>query len=80
MSLHQDSSLYKYMYLLTKQEKQVKQDTTLQIRINQDIKRLVQEQLGDTSISDFIRNKLTEVLVAQAHRGWKVDEYRQTRI
>ena len=75
MSLHQNGSLYKYMYLLTKQETQVKQDTTLQIRINQDIKRLAQERLGDTSISDFIRASLAELLVNRPNSGWRIDTH-----
>ena len=55
----------------------MKQDTTLQIRINGNYKRLVQEQLGDTSISEYIRSSLDKVL--QTNRGWIIDGHKQTR-
>ena len=55
----------------------MKQDTTLQIRINGNYKRLIQEQLGDTSISDYIRSSLNKVL--ESNKGWIIDEHKQTR-
>jgi hypothetical protein len=54
----------------------LKQDTTLQIRINGNYKRLIQEQLGETSISDYIRNSLNKVL--ETNKGWKLDDHKQT--
>lgn len=55
----------------------LKQDTTLQIRINGNYKRLIQEQLGDISISDYIRSSLNKVL--ESNKGWKIDEHKQSR-
>ena len=55
----------------------MKQDTTLQIRINGNYKRLVQEQLGETSISDYIRQELSKVL--NTNKGWMIDEHKQAR-
>lgn len=55
----------------------LKQDTTLQIRINGNYKRLIQEQLGDTSISDYIRQELSKVL--NTNKGWMIDEHKQAR-
>ena len=55
----------------------MKQDTTLQIRINGNYKRLIQEQLGDTSISDYIRSSLNKVL--ESNKGWIIDEHNKTR-
>ena len=55
----------------------MKQDTTLQIRINGNYKRLVQEQLGEISISDYIRSSLNKVL--ESNKGWVIDEHKQTR-
>ena len=55
----------------------MKQDTTLQIRINGNYKRLIQEQLGDTSISEYIRSSLDKVL--QTNKGWRIDEHKQSR-
>ena len=40
----------------------MRQDTVLQIRINKNLKQLVQEQLGDTSISSYIRDSLASVI------------------
>ena len=54
----------------------LKQDTTLQIRINENYKRLIIEQLGDTSISDYIRSSLNKVL--ESNTGWKIDEHKQS--
>jgi len=54
----------------------------LQIRINKMRKQLIQEQLGETSISDFIRTSLNNLLI-QEHtntHSWKVDEYNKRRI
>lgn len=83
LSLHQYKNTYKYYYSLTLQESNtLKHDTTLQIRINKMRKQLIQEQLGETSISDYIRSSLNSLLV-QEHtnrHGWKIDEHRQTRI
>ena len=55
----------------------LKQDTTLQIRINGNYKRLIIEQLGDTSISDYIRSSLNKVL--ESNKGWIIDEHKQSR-
>jgi len=52
----------------------LKQDSTVQIRINSNIKKLIKEELGSTSISDYIRNSLNNVLVT--NKGWKLDEHR----
>jgi hypothetical protein len=70
-------------YSLTIQESNsLKHDTLLQIRINKMRKQLIQEQLGETSISDFIRTSLNNLLI-QEHtntHSWKVDEYNKRRI
>ena len=83
LSLHQYKNTYKYYYSLTLQESNtLKHDTTLQIRINKMRKQLIQEQLGETSISDFIRTSLNNLLI-QEHtntHSWKVDEYNKRRI
>ena len=83
LSLHQHKNTYKYYYSLTIQESNtLKHDTTLQIRINKMRKQLIQEQLGETSISDFIRTSLNNLLI-QEHtntHSWKVDEYNKRRI
>ena len=55
----------------------LKQDTTLQIRINGAYKALIMEQLGDTSISDYIRSSLNKVL--ESNKGWIIDEHKQSR-
>jgi hypothetical protein len=55
----------------------LKQDTTLQIRINGNYKKLIQEQLGEVSISDYIRSSLNKVL--ESNRGWTLDEHKQSR-
>ena len=55
----------------------LKQDTTLQIRINGNYKKRIQEQLGDISISDYIRSSLNKVL--ESNKGWIIDEHKQSR-
>ena len=40
----------------------MKQDTVLQIRINKNQVQLVQEQLGDTTISSYTRDSLANVI------------------